>query len=206
MALGLLVIAAALIAVVIQAPRTAVATNAITVTGRLGLFYPHTTICQADEPLPAATTALRLSLSAYIGPSVSVTVSHGDEILARGHQSAGWVGSSLILPLEPMVAEPQDTTICFTRDSGQLSVDVNGGYASHGRTARVDGNPLPGRMRVEYLSRGRRSWLSLTEQVARRLGLGHAPSGTWLALALTILMASAIGLTAWILLREPPYE
>ena len=77
------------------------------------------------------------------------------------------------------------------------------GNATHGAlAATVNGRPVSGRMRVEYLARGNRSWLSLAKHVARRLGLGHAPAGTWIVLPLAALMATAVALGAWLLMRE----
>jgi hypothetical protein len=206
MTLGLLTVAALLVGVLSQAPRTVLASNSLPVRGRLGPLRPHTAVCQSHERLPRASAALRLSLNGYIGPAVTLTVSHAGRIVGRGHRSAGWLGSSLTFPLEPEAARGLDATICLTRDSGPLFLGINGGYAPRSRAATVDGKALPGRMRIEYLASGRRSWLSLAEQVARRLGLGHAPSGTWLAPLLTAMMALAVGLAAWVLLRESPNE
>src|ERR1039458_8113023 len=118
LAFGLVLITAALVGLLAQAPDEVRSTNYITGQQELGLLRPHATVCQADERLPASTAALRMSLIAYIGPAVSVTVSRGGQIIASGHRDAGWVSGSLTLPLQPRVATPQDVKICLTRDPG----------------------------------------------------------------------------------------
>ena len=199
-------IVAVLIGVLLQAPAKPIATNSVVVRRELGLLSPHTRVCQADERLPASTDAVRVSLIAYIGPAVSVTALHGAQIVASGHRNSGWISNSLTLPLRPSVSTPTEANICLTRDSSALVAGVLGETASKAHAATSNGTPLPGRLRIEYLTRGQRSWLSLAKHVARRLGLGHSPSGTWIVLPLLAMMALALGLGAWLLIREQRYE
>jgi hypothetical protein len=208
LAVGFVLIAAGLGGVLVQAPDEIVSANSITVAEELGLFREHTTVCQANERLPASTAALRISLTAlHAGPAVSVTVSRGSQIVARGHRDAGWFSGSLTLPLQPRVARSVDAKICLTRGPPVAApVEIAGNIAPTGLAATVNGKPLPGRMRIEYLTHGHRSWLSLAAHVARRLGLGHAPSGTWIVLPLAAMMAIAVALGAWLLIREQRYE
>src|ERR1039458_1004774 len=206
LAFGLVLITAALVGLLAQTPDEVRSTNYITGQQELGLLRPHATVCQADERLPASTAALRMSLIAYIGPAVSVTVSRGGQIIASGHRDAGWVRGSLTLPLQPRVATPQDVKICLTRDPGVGLAGLFGHVTPRALAATSDGMPLPGRMRIEYLARGHRSWFSLAEHVARRLGLGHSPSGTWIVIPLAAMMAIAVALAAWLLMREQRYE
>lgn len=206
MAVGFVLIVAVLIGILAHAPAKILSTNYVRVTGPLGFFHEHTTVCQANEHVPASTEAIRMSLIAYLGSAVSLTVSHEGQIVASGHHGAGWVSASLTLRLRTPVAKALDAQICLTRDPGYLPVELAGDTAPRTLAATVDGAPLPGRMRIEYLGRGDRSWLSLAKQVARRLGLGHAPSGTWIVLPLAALMLTAVTLGAWLLLREQRYE
>jgi hypothetical protein len=64
------------------------------------------------------------------------------------------------------------------------------------------GERLGGRIRVEYLSPGRASWLSLAPSIARRMGFGHAWSGTWIVFALLAAMTSVTFLLAKVAVRE----
>lgn len=202
LALGFALIAAVLVGVLVQTPEQVISTNSITVAGALGDFQQDTTVCQADERLPASTVALRMSLIAYAGPAVSVTVSHEGRILASGHHNGGWISGSLTLSLKPPVSTPTDAKICLTRNPVALPIILFGNTTPPAFAATVNGTPLPGRMRVEYLAAGRRSWLSLAKHVARRLGLGHSPSGTWIVLPLAALMMISIALGTWLLIRE----
>jgi hypothetical protein len=206
LACGFAVITAVLIALLLHAPDEIISTNSIAVAEELGVFSRHTTVCQANERIPASTTALRMSLIAYIGPAVSVAVSQGGQVVATGHHNGGWVSGSLTLPPKPAVATPIDATICLTRDRGAELAGLFGNAAPRALAATSNGSPLPGRMRTEYLARGHRSWLSLAHHVARRLGLGHSPSGTWIVLPLVAMMAIAVALGAWLLTRERQYE
>jgi hypothetical protein len=202
MALGFILITAVLGVILLRAPDDVISTNFVTVTQQLSLFGRHAKVCQATERLPASTEALRISLIGYFGPTVSVAVSHEGQIVASGQRNAGWFGGSLTLPLHPAVRTPLDAKICLTRDPGGLPVELAGNVAPTALAATVNGKALPGRMRVEYLRGGHRSWLSLARHVARRLGLGHSPSGTWIVLPLAAMMAMAAALGAWLLLRE----
>jgi hypothetical protein len=199
------VIAAALFAVLLQSPRRVIATNRISATTELTEFRRHATVCQGAERIPAGTEALRISAAAYIGPRISLVVRSGTQPVSRGHQASGWVSSSLTLPLRPALKTGAEATICLTRDSGRLAAGVLGGETLGGLpVATANGAPLSGRMQVEYLARGNRSWLSLAHYVARRIGLDHAPSGGWIVIVLVAITFGTVGLAGWLLLREAP--
>jgi hypothetical protein len=202
LAAGLLVIAAALLAVLLQAPRKVTGSNEIATVGELVSFRPQMTLCQGDELLPASTEAVRLSVAAYIGPAISITVSHGGQTLAVGSRGRGWVSSSLTLALRPALKAPSEVTFCLRRDHTRLVAGVLGNATSVARAATVNATPLAGRMRVEYLAAGDKSWLSLAHHVARRMGLGHdSPSGGWIVVPLAVLMLSALALAGWLIVR-----
>ncbi len=61
---------------------------------------------------------------------------------------------------------------------------------------------LPGRIAVEYVRAGSSSWWSLVPSVARRMGLGRAWAGTWVAAMVALLMVTGIVLASWLTLRE----
>jgi hypothetical protein len=202
MALGALLIAVVLIVTLARSPPVIISTNYTTVTRELAHFISHTTVCQPTERLPPSTAALRISLVSQVGPAVFLTVSHEGQVVARGHHDGGWASSTLTLPLEPPPERPLDVKICLTRDPGGTPVELTGQATSSARATTVDGRALPGRLRVEYLGRGHSSWLSQATHVARRLGLSHTPSGTWIALPVVALVLTAVGLGAWLLMRE----
>jgi hypothetical protein len=199
---GFAVIVIVLLVVLLQTPSTPISSNAVTVERELGLFSGRATVCQKDERLPVSTSALRMSLVSYIGPEVSVTVLHAGRVLAAGRRAGGWVSSFLTLPLHPAARASQYVEICLTRSPGNRAVGLFGNSAPRALAATSNGQPLPGRLRIEYLKPGSESWLARATSVARRVGLGHSPSGTWIVLPLASLMAAAIALGAWLLLRE----
>jgi hypothetical protein len=202
LAAGLLVIAAALLAVLLQSPRKVTGSNGITTVGELTGFHRHTVICQGGEVLPASTEAVRVSIAAYIGPAISMTVSHGGQSLAVASRGRGWVSSSLTLALRPSLTAPTEVTLCLRRDNSRLVAGVLGNATIPARAATVNAIRLPGRMRVEYLAAGEKSWLSLAHHVARRMGLGHdAPSGGWTVVPLALLMLCALALAGWLIVR-----
>ena len=84
--------------------------------------------------------------------------------MASGHRNSGWISNSLTLPLRPSVSTPTEANICLTRDSSALVAGVLGETASKAHAATSNGTPLPGRLRIEYLTRGQRSWLSLANK------------------------------------------
>jgi hypothetical protein len=188
--------------VLLEAPPMVIASNSVTVTRELAHFPSHAIVCQAGEVLPASTTALRMSLIAYVGPAVSMAVSHDGHVIARGHHGAGWVSGSLTLQLHPEITRAMSVNICLTRDPVAIPLGLFGNSSTRRLAARVNSRPLPGRMRVEYLKRGHHSWLSLARYVARRMGLGHFPSGGWIVIPLTAIMAADLGLGLWLLRRE----
>ena len=82
------------------------------------------------------------------------------------------------------------------------TIELVGAPASESTAARARDGVLSGRLRVEYLRPGAASWWSLAPEVARRMGLGRAPSGTWIALLVLVLMASIAAACARVILRE----
>jgi hypothetical protein len=203
---GALIITGLLLGVLLQTPEREIASNSVVVAGELGPMRRGTEICQGGEQLPASTQALRLSVAAYLGPAVSLTVLHDGVIVARGHHGAEWVSGSLTFHLKPAIGTETDATICLTRDRRDLALGLLGGAAPAASAATANRVPLAGRMRIEYLTHGDRSWLALAHTVARRLGLGHSPSGTWIVLLLLAMMATACALAAKLLTSGRRYE
>lgn len=167
--------------------------------------------CQGNEMLPAGVSAVRLSLYDAYGPRVSVKVLAGGRVLTGGMRAAGWIGESPTVALRPVHQASPDTRICFSlgRPGGLVAIDGSrtsaaGGLVSTGGRgiSTTGGQALGGRMRVEYLEPGRRSWLSLAPSVATRMGLGHWPAGTWTVLPLMAMVAAVIAGALWLAARE----
>jgi len=94
-------------------------------------------------------------------------------------------------------------TICAQIAQPRKPVGVDGVKTGPKLAARDAAHqPVAGRMIIEYLRPGDRSWWSLAQSVARRMGLGHAGAGTWIALLATAAMATLAAVMSWLLLRE----
>ena len=190
---GLIAIGVALLVVLLQAPDRVLSSNSVFVSRELSSFRKPTTVCQPAERIPAATSAIRVSLGAlaHPGPAISSVIVSDGQIVTKGHRGAGWVGGAVAVPLQHILGAPATGTICFKLGFTAIPLEVAGGARSRAPPASANGDPLGG-------------WLSLAENVARRLGLGHSPSDTWIVLAIIAMAATAIALGAWLLIREPP--
>jgi hypothetical protein len=160
-------------------------------------------LCQGDEVLPAGTTAVRISLEALIGPSVTLAASADGHLLTSGRRATGWSNGSVTIPVAPLTRSYSHVTICAQIARPRKPLGVDGVRTAPAVAARdAAGQPVAGRLLVEYLRPGKTSWWSLVRSVARRMGLGHAWGGTGIALLAAAMMAALATLMSWVLLRE----
>jgi len=175
-------------------------------------------LCQANEVLPRRTTAIRVSLIAVLGPPVSVEASLDGHVLTRGRRGAGWTASSVTIPVTPLSRTMSSVTVCVNVSSPDEPVGIRGARttpalaafdrqgplprSSHSSALRYREGPLPGRIMIEYLRPGESSWWSLATSVARRMGLGRAETGTWVALLAILLMVAVGGAMSRVILKE----
>ncbi len=199
---GLLLGAIAIAITLSRSPLTVARRDTSSVTAVL-TAHNKTTICQAGESIPRGTSAIRLTLDTFTGPRVTVTVSAHERIIARGERGSGWTGGAVTVPVDRIPEEVRDARVCFTPylngdETAALSVSAS-------KPAAVEGTrTLPGHARIDYLEPGHSSWWSLAPEVARRMGLGRAASGTWIVVLAIALMAGVVVLSARVLIRELP--
>jgi hypothetical protein len=201
LAAGLALIAAAVLLTLLHVPLTAAHTD-LGAKHNLVKTVKPAAACQAEESLPAGTTAIRLSLASALGPRVAVKVFSGTRILTQGAVPAGWSSGSVTVPVKPLAQTVTPVKVCFALASINGVVSMQGFSTSRAVAARSEEGVLPGRMAIEYLRPGGASWLSQAESVARRLGLGRAASGTWNALLVLTLAGAFITLSSWLVLKE----
>jgi hypothetical protein len=158
--------------------------------------------CQADETVPAGASAIRLSLEASAGPRVHVAVWVGGRTITRGESAAGWLDRVVTVPVKPVARTVHHATVCFSFAGANERVSLLGARTPPRSAARSGARVLPGRIAVEYVRAGSSSWWSLASAVARRMGLGRAWAGTWVAAMVALLMATGIALASWLTLRE----
>ncbi len=178
-------------------PLVVVATNSAASKGAIAITRGNTTLCQSEEVLPGGASAIRLGVSVNVGPKVSVTVLQGSQVIAKGSQAAGWTGEVVTVPIAPVPSTVSGAEVCVAFGPAVEPVELVG------TRARRPTGETPGKLRAEYLAPGRRTWWSQALGVARRMGLGRSPSGTWIAFVPIALMAAAAALVSWLILRLP---
>jgi hypothetical protein len=172
-------------------------------------------VCQPDETLPSHVSAIRLATLAFFGSPVRVVVYSGSLVLTEGSRGADWTGASATVPVKPVSHSTSRVTICFALAPNNEAILLWGvptplqraAVFSHSPTlteaaVASAGRTLGGRVGVEYLAGGGSSWWSRLLTVARRMGLGRAFSGTWIALFVAALMVVVGALAVRLSLRD----
>jgi len=153
--------------------------------------------CQRGETLPRGTDAIRVSLTANAGPAVGVRVLAGSRVITAGERTAGWgIAATVTVPVARVARAISDASVCITLGAAVTPVQVNGVLASSagGRQTLTP--------RLEYLRPGASSWLTLIPSIAAHMGIGHAPSGAWLAYMVIAIMISVAAIATGLVLRE----
>jgi 4-amino-4-deoxy-L-arabinose transferase-like glycosyltransferase len=202
LAVGLALTALALVLVLSGSPDVAapeaVPAHPVAIQPKLAVTQHGASICQRDETLPRATTAIRVLLKALIGPRIAVKVLAGGRIVTSGERGPGWTSGAVTVPVARVGRTVAHAKVCLAFALSDETVDMEGERASGARAAfAAGGQVLPGRMHVEYLRAGDRSWWSLALSTARHLGLGRAWAGTWVALLVLALVGIMLALTVW---------
>jgi Predicted membrane protein (DUF2142) len=200
---GLALAAVALTLTLSGAPSTVAGANAVPLQERLAISEGPIEICQPDESLPRDTSAVRLSLEAVIGPAITLRAFSGARLITSGTRGSGWTGVSVTVPVRALPYRARHVTLCLSVARSRIRITAIGAPASPALSARwADRRPLGGRVRSEYLHAGGTSWWSLAVSVARRMGLGREPSGTWIALLVLALMLALALLVSQLTVTE----
>lgn len=207
LAVGALLIAGGLLATLSRADVRRAGTNDVLVEAQVDALSGSHRVCQADERIPAGTAAVRVSAVREGSPPTTV----GVELLGAQGQGAVAAGSApaadfeaTVVPLRPHVAEELAGQLCLELRAAApgASILLFGEPTDASRSAVEGGRHLEGRIRFEYLRAGSESWLAFAPTVVDRVGLGHAWSGTSVALLAALLALASIGVAAWLLVRE----
>jgi hypothetical protein len=170
----------------------------------LNSFYGTSEACQSDETLPARTSAVRLSILAYVGAPIHVAVYSGTHVLTTGSRGPNWTGTSVTVPIAPLRHSVSNATLCFAVAPNSETLFILGSPAATPAQGLREstGQYLAGRLAVEYLGAGQSSWWSRVLTVARHMGLGRAFSGTWIVLVIAAMVAAAGILAGGLAVRE----
>lgn len=158
--------------------------------------------CQEDQVLPQGTTAVRLSLSVNIGPSVTVRMMSGSHLITEGHLGPGWgVTSTATVPVKPVARTVRAITACVRLGPAVETVEIEGDTVEQ-PASPVQGPHTVDEMRIEYMQPGGGSWWSRASTVARHMGWGHEPGGPWPVWVLIALMLLTVAITCWTVLKS----
>jgi hypothetical protein len=200
--IGLTLIAIALAALLSAAPEVVARTNGIQAAAPLAHDDAGATICQAGETLPGETSAIVIALSAFHGPRVTADVLAGTRVLTSGRQGSNWSGRTVTIPVRPLDRTFSDVTICFAFAVAHELVSPYGVPTPPALAASDNGAKLPGRLMVEDLKPGSRSWWSLASSIAHHMGFGRATGGLWAAVLAIALAVMVVASASAALLRE----
>ncbi|MFI5004806.1 MAG: hypothetical protein ACHQE6_07315 [Solirubrobacterales bacterium] len=191
LATGLALIAIAIGVTLTRSPARLAGANGAT---RENLLLETTTavdVCQPNEVLPRDTSAVRLSMEAITGPKLTAEVLAGPRLVTDGELGSGWIGKVVTIPVRQTASTIRGATVCLAVAPQDETVSLIGEKTPQPLAALRDGTPLPGRMQIEYLRPGDRSWWSRIASVVQHMGQGRAWSGTWIGLLLALLMGAA---------------
>ena len=200
---GLALLAVALVIVLSGSPLLVTHTNATPASEPILEGGSGSNACQAGEALPAEITAIRLTLVAAVGPRVSLSVLSGTRVLTSGVTASGWTSGAVTVPVKALPHAAAPVRVCFKLGPSAETIQLGGVRTGTTVAARnFSGAPLPGRFTVEYMRSASSSWWSLAKMVARHMGLGRAPSGTWIALLVLLLMGTTVATGSWLIVKE----
>ncbi len=202
LAASLLAIAVAMVAALAHAPLTVARQNLPQTHHPLGSTERAGSACQGGESLPRDTSAIRLGITAALGPRVTLQILSGPRVITRGAHAAGWDGASVTVPVKPVARTFTPVRICFQLRQLNGPVEMLGVPTGHARAATSEGRPLTGRMHIEYLRPGGASWWSMATATAWRFSIGRAASGPWNVFAVLALAALLVALSLWTATRE----
>jgi hypothetical protein len=169
----------------------------------LGSTTGPVTLCQEGEMLPAGVSGIRTGLEGSFGPPVLLRAFSGGRVIAEGSRSANWTDDTVTIPVRPLRANARSVKLClYVKHNSELLQLYGADSGSHQAAYISNGQRLPGRYSVEYLTSNGSSWWSRALAVARHIGIGHALAGTWIALLLAMLVAALSCLLVSLTWRE----
>jgi hypothetical protein len=201
LAAGLTLIAIAIGVTLTRAPLSVAGTNAIPVGSAVGHTQGPASSCQQGGTLPQSTSVIRVSLSANVGPKVSLRVLSGSRLLTKGERSAGWgVDETVNVSVSPLSHPVPNAVICTAVGPTIEPLQLNGMPRVPSSSKSLGMHDVL--LRMEYLHPGPKSWWSLASSIAHHMGIGHAPGGTSSVVLVLALMLAVIALASRLALRE----
>jgi hypothetical protein len=201
---GLALVLAAIGLTLSRSPVSVAGTNrsAGRVEELIGSTLKSSEYCQSGETLPRGTSAIRVWMDAAAGPHVKVVVLARGRPVTSGQRGSNWIGGSVTVPVKPLPDTVGDATVCVSFPLRYEEIIFQGNPSSPATAAHDGSHRLKGRIWMEYLRPGTRTWASMLAEVARRVSFGRALTGTWVVLLLLALVCAIAGLASSLVLRE----
>lgn len=165
---------------------------------------PGSTICQSGEIVFA--DAARLRVYAPTGPPyppLAAEVTRDGRLLANGNTPGGWVDATAEIPLRPHIERTFNADSVCVENQGEEPVRLGGETTPEPLdSVTTDGEPVAGRLRLEYLRAGDESWVDLLPAVVHRFGLGKGGAvGDWTLPAAALLLLATCALAVRLAVR-----
>jgi hypothetical protein len=201
LAAGLVAVAIAVGVVLSQGAPTVAGSNSIPAYSPILFPKNHSGGCQPSGTIPQGTSAVRVSVSQSIGPAVTLEVLSGSHVVTHGQREAGWgIDETVTVPVARVPRTVPNALVCLAFGKNVEPIQINGAVVRANAAGGEAGTSV--RFRVEYLQSGHASWWSRVSSVARRMGLGHSPSGTWIVFLLIALTLGIVVLASRLVLRD----
>jgi hypothetical protein len=202
LAAGLTLTGIALVATLARAPLATIGANPIPAKEFIEVEEKgKLSNCQPAGKIPSGTTAIRIGIEGLdYSPALTVKVLQGSRILREGHQPAGGVSAPTVtVPVGRFSHAVSGASICPTVGPALEPVRYYGMPAR----SNAQGNQLQtAALHVEYLRPSGKPWWSSLSSIAYRMGLGRAPSGTWVAFLALLLAIATIVVVCRLMLEE----
>jgi len=200
---GLALLVAGIGVALARSPMSVARTNGTPSREEAIAFTTHgATYCQSDELLPQGTSAIRLSFFAFAGPRLRVVVYAGGRSVTSGESGSGWTSRVVTVPVKPLARAVSGATVCASFQMRDEELTVFGKFTSRPSAARNGREVLSGRMWIEYLRPGTRSWASLVPTILSNMTFGRASSGPGIVVLALLLLAAVAILSSRLVLRE----
>jgi hypothetical protein len=161
--------------------------------------------CQEQEPLPADTSAVQVTIGTrgLPGPPIQVTLSvPGGQTITYGGLGAGWHQGVVTIPVKRVTHALEGLRACL-RDAGPQPIALAGTTPDAGYHFEVAGATVEGRLRYDYLRSGRESWLELLPTLAYRSTIARSNLiRHWAWAGAIVLMLLVAGVAVATIIRE----